>query len=196
MEIRDARQDEFDELGDIRVGAYLADGFLSPESTYAARLRMLGSDGLDHVLVAVQPDQRQLDTGPAGKARECGPTAGNGGGRGRIVGTVMLQGWPQGGEILVGPEEAEIRALAVSPDARGGGVGRALLAAVIERAAREGVRHLVLLTQIEMKVARHLYEEAGFSRLPERDWSPEPGVTLLAYGLVLETAQAVDATRR
>ena len=192
VEIRDARQDEFDELGDIRVGAYLADGFLSPHSTYAPRLRALGADGLDHVLVAVQPDAGQPDAGQPGTRPTdpgttggCGPAAANGGRHGRIVGTVMLQGWPQGGEILAGPEEAEIRALAVSPEARGSGVGRALLAAVIERAARDGIRHLVLLTQAEMKAAHHLYEEAGFSRLPERDWSPEPGLTLLAYGLTL-----------
>jgi ribosomal protein S18 acetylase RimI-like enzyme len=192
VEIRDARQDEFDELGDIRVGAYLADGFLSPHSTYAPRLRALGADGLDHVLVAVQPDAGQPDAGQPGTRPTdpgttggCGPAAANGGRHGRIVGTVMLQGWPQGGEILAGPEEAEIRALAVSPEARGSGVGRALLAAVIERAARDGIRHLVLLTQADMKAAHHLYEEAGFGRLPERDWSPEPGVTLLAYGLTL-----------
>ncbi len=181
IEIRDARQDEFDELGDIRVAAYLADGFLSPQSTYAPRLRELGADGLDHVLVAVQW---------------------NGSSCGKIIGTVMLQGWPQGGEILAGPDEAEIRALAVSPEARGAGVGRALLAAVIERAASEGIRHLVLLTQTEMKAAHHLYDEAGFGRLPERDWSPEPGVTLLAYGLTLDLSSyesgcpvKVDRTR-
>lgn len=173
MEIRDARPDEFDEVGDLRVAAYLADGFLSPQSTYAPRLRALGADGLDQVLVAVDGGQGSAEPG-----------------RGRIVGTVMLQGWPQGGEILAGPQEAEIRALAVAPEARGTGVGRALLAAVIARAARAGIRHLVLLTQTEMKAAHRLYDEAGFARLPERDWSPEPGVKLLAYGLVL------DAERR
>jgi GNAT superfamily N-acetyltransferase len=97
----------------------------------------------------------------------------------------MLQRGLAPGETFAGPGEAEIRALAVTPPERGGGVGRALLAAVIERAAREGVRHLVLLTQTEMKAAHHLYQQAGFARLPERDWSPEPGVDLLAYGLVL-----------
>ena len=173
MEIRDARPDEFDEVGDLRVAAYLADGFLSPQSTYAPRLRALGADGLDQVLVAVE-------TATSGARPQPEP------GRGQIVGTVMLQGWPQGGEILAGPQEAEIRALAVAPEARGAGVGRALLAAVIERAAHAGIRQLVLLTQTEMKAAHHLYDEAGFARLPERDWSPEPGVKLLAYGLVLD----------
>jgi rhodanese-related sulfurtransferase len=97
----------------------------------------------------------------------------------------MLQGWPEGGEMLAGPEEAEIRALAVVPDARGTGLGRDLLAAIIDRAVAIGVRHLVLLTQPDMKTAHRLYEKVGFTRLPERDWSPEPGLTLLAYGLVL-----------
>jgi ribosomal protein S18 acetylase RimI-like enzyme len=160
MLIRDANPDEFPEIGDIRVGAYLADGFLSPDSRYAPRLRELGTDGADPILVAVAAD-------------------------GALIGTVTLQVWPQGGEVVKGAGEAEIRALAVRPEARGAGVGRALLTAVIDRAARLDVQYLVLLTQPEMKTAHHLYDEAGFTRLPERDWSPEPGVTLLAYGLVL-----------
>jgi ribosomal protein S18 acetylase RimI-like enzyme len=161
MLIRDAHRDEFAEIGEIRVDAYVADGFLSPSSGYAARLRELGTDGLGPVLVAVDEATRAL------------------------TGTVMLQIWPEGGEVVKAPGEGEIRALAVRPDARGTGAGRALLAAVIDRARKVGVRHLVLLTQPEMKTAHHLYEEAGFVRLPERDWSPEPGVTLLAYGMVL-----------
>jgi ribosomal protein S18 acetylase RimI-like enzyme len=183
MVIRDAREDEFDELGDVRVAAYRADGFLSPQSTYAPRLRALGAEGLDHVLVAVD-DEDGRAPGAAGATSRPGSR------RGRILGTVMLQGWPQGGEILAGPDEAEIRALAVVPEARGAGLGRALLDAVIQKAGSVGIRHLVLLTQTEMKAAHHLYDEAGFSRLPERDWSPEPGVTLLAYGLVLNGQQS------
>ena len=161
MLIRDAHQDELAEIGEIRVGAYQADGFLSPSSRYATRLRELGTDGLGPVLVAVDEGTRAL------------------------TGTVMLQVWPQGGEVVKGPGEGEIRALAVRPDARGAGVGRALVAAVIERAREAGVQHLLLLTQPEMKTAHHLYEQAGFDRLPERDWSPEPGVMLLAYGMIL-----------
>ena len=93
---------------------------------------------------------------------------------------------PNGGELLRGPEEAEIRALAVRPEARGRGVGRALVDAVIGRAASLGVRHLLLLTQQEMTTAHRIYEEAGFARLPARDRSPQPGVDLLAYGLDLD----------
>jgi ribosomal protein S18 acetylase RimI-like enzyme len=179
VEIRDARQDEFDELGDVRVAAYLADGFLSPQSGYAPTLRALGADGLDQVLVAV-------DGAPGAPGDEDAAALQPTSHRGQILGTVMLQGWPQGGEILAGPDEAEIRALAVVPEARGTGLGRALLAAVVARAVHSGIRHLVLLTQAEMKAAHRLYDEAGFTRLPDRDWSPGPGVTLLAYGLLLD----------
>ena len=84
-----------------------------------------------------------------------------------------------------GPTEAEVRALAVAPEAQGRGVGRVLLHAVIDRAAGHGVRHLVLCTQPGMAAARHLYRSAGFIRLPDRDWSPVPGFTLIAYGRVL-----------
>lgn len=162
MLIRDAHQDELAEVGELRLAAYRADGFLSPDSTYAPRLRELGADGVGQVLVAV--------------AAEHGP----------ILGTVMLQPWrPDAGHVVQGPSEAEIRALAVRPAAQRGGVGRALLAAVVDLAVHEGVRHLVLLTQPDMKAAHRLYEQAGFSRLPDRDWSPEPGVTLLAYGMHL-----------
>jgi ribosomal protein S18 acetylase RimI-like enzyme len=180
VEIRDARPDEFAEVGDVRLAAYLADGFLSPASAYAPMLRALGADGLGQVLVAVE-GERSGSPGPAisGARHDAG--------RGRILGTVMLQGWPAGGEVLAGPEEAEIRALAVVPEARGSGLGRALLAAVIDRAAAAGVRRLVLLTQPDMKTAHYLYEKAGFTRLPERDWSPEPGLTLLAYALDLDS---------
>jgi ribosomal protein S18 acetylase RimI-like enzyme len=168
MLIRDARPDEFGELGDIRVAAYLADGFLSPDSQYAPRLRTLGADGLDPVLVVVRAGDD---------------------GRDQVAGTVMLQLWPHGGELLAGPHEAEIRALAVAPGLQGAGLGRALIAAVIDRARLAGVRQLLLLTQPDMKAAHHLYEAAGFARLPDRDRFPVPDLLLLCYGLMLGSNQ-------
>ncbi|HKB31380.1 MAG TPA: GNAT family N-acetyltransferase [Streptosporangiaceae bacterium] len=63
--------------------------------------------------------------------------------------------------------------------------GRALVSAVIERAIASGTRHLLLSTRPTMAAAQHLYRAAGFTRLPERDWSPAPGFTLIAYGLRL-----------
>ncbi|MGO8884717.1 MAG: GNAT family N-acetyltransferase [Streptosporangiaceae bacterium] len=159
--VRDMLPGELSDVGRIRVEAYQAGGHLAPVSAYTPTLAALGSadDGL--VLVAAVE----------------GP---------RIVGTVMLQPWPQAQEVATGPGETVIRALAVAPDGQGRGVGRALLHAAIERAAALGTRHLVLSTQQEMRAAHHLYEEAGFTRLPDRDWSPGEGKLLLAYGLILD----------
>src|SRR5262249_31552692 len=104
----------------------------------------------------------------------------------QLLGTIMLQTWPHTGPVVAGPDEAEIRALAVRPESQGMGIGRTLLRHALERAAQLGVGHLVLCTEPAMRVAHRLYEQAGFVRLPERDWSPAPGSTLLVYGLNLD----------
>jgi ribosomal protein S18 acetylase RimI-like enzyme len=152
------------DVGEIRLAAYLAGGFISEDSGYAPTLRALGADGSGHVLVAVDGAGRLTGRGES------------------ILGTVMLQTWPQAGEVVTGPHEAEIRALAVRPHAQGRGVGRELLHQVMERASALGIARLVLCTEQAMRAAHHLYERAGFSRLPDRDWSPAAGVTLLVYG--------------
>jgi len=166
--IRDATPEELPEVGEIRVTAYQAGGFLSEDSEYGRYLRTLGTEDDNYVLVAVEP-------APDGSGRPSG----------RIVGTVTLQLWPNAGRVVTGPGEAEIRALAVAPDTQGAGVGRALLGAVIGRAAELAVKQLVLCTQPDMRAAHHLYEQADFTRLPDRDWSPAHGVLLLVYGLRL-----------
>ena len=161
MIVRDARPGELAEIGDLRVTAYEAGGFLSDASNYGETLRTLGHDGTGQILVAI------------------------GSGTHAILGTVMLQPPPHAGHVVRGPDEAEVRALAVTPQARGRGVGRALLRAVTDRARDHGTRRLVLCTQTTMHAAQHLYTEAGFRRMPERDWQPVPGFTLLAFGLEL-----------
>ena len=160
--VRDARPDELAAIGDLRVAAYEAGGFLADASHYSETLRTLGHDGIGQILVAVSNDAE-----------------------GSALGTVMLQLWPHAEHVVRGPDEAEFRALAVAPEARGRGVGRALLRAVIDQARAAGIRQLLLSTQTTMLAAQHLYTEAGFRRLPERDWDPVPGFTLLAYGLDL-----------
>ena len=40
---------------------------------------------------------------------------------------------------------------------------------------------MVISTDPRMTAAHRLYERLGFTRLPERDWSPMPGVDLLVY---------------
>ena len=73
VRIRAARAEEFDRIGDLRVAAYRADGFLSEASTYAETLRVLGMDGTGEILAAVDGE--------------------------RLLGTVMLVTWPHGGVL-------------------------------------------------------------------------------------------------
>jgi len=63
-------------------------------------------------------------------------------------------------------ETGEIKRMYVSPEARGHGVGRAVLAALETEARAPGLARLVLETGIRQPEAIALYERAGFSRIP------------------------------
>jgi ribosomal protein S18 acetylase RimI-like enzyme len=182
--IREARPGELAAVGDLRVAAYAAGGFLSPG--YAPELRALGTQGDGTVLVAVPAgDPPGGGTAPAADD----PGGGLGDGAGAIAGTIMLVTWPLAGELVGGPDEAEIRALAVAPGVQHGGVGTGLLLTALNWAELAGARRVVLSTLPEMRAAHRLYERNGFRRLPDRDWSPRPGVELLAYILELSRAE-------
>jgi ribosomal protein S18 acetylase RimI-like enzyme len=59
--------------------------------------------------------------------------------------------------------KAELYGMWVAPEARGRGVGRALLEAAIERARKTGASHLDLWVNVEQANAVRLYERAGFA---------------------------------
>ena len=161
MIIREPRPDEYVAVGELRVAAYRALGLLPEGSGYAETLRGFGfADGCV-VLVAVSE-------------------AGSG-----ILGTIALEPFGPANELAQDETEADIRAFAVAPQAQGQGVGRKLLLAVIECAGKRGVCRLRLCTQAAMKAAQHLYTRTGFSRTPDLDFEPVPGITLRAYELVL-----------
>jgi ribosomal protein S18 acetylase RimI-like enzyme len=75
--------------------------------------------------------------------------------------------------------------LGVAPAGQRRGVGRALVQACIDRAREQGRGALVLSSEVRMASAHRLYERMGFVRDPERDWQPNPDVSLLAYVLPL-----------
>jgi ribosomal protein S18 acetylase RimI-like enzyme len=174
MIVRTMLPEEAGPIGELRVGAYRAQDLLAHESGYADELRALGFGGRSTVLVAA-------DESPAGSGSS---GAGSGDGSG-LLGTVMYEPWHPGCEVARSPGEAEVRAFAVAPWAQGRGTGRALMRAVIDRVTASGAARLVLSTQPAMEAARHLYVSLGFTRVPERDWAPTPGVTLLAFALPL-----------
>jgi len=83
------------------------------------------------------------------------------------------------------PEAACFRHLAVAPAAQGLGAGRALVEACIERARAEGKTRIVIHSTTAMVRAHDIYERYGFSRTPDRDWEPLPGLVLWGFQLDL-----------
>jgi ribosomal protein S18 acetylase RimI-like enzyme len=84
-----------------------------------------------------------------------------------------------------GEDEAGVRGLAVGIGWQRRGVGAALVTYCIERARTEGKARVVLHTTPWMHAAQRLYPRIGFTRAPERDFSPAPGVPLIGYTLDL-----------
>lgn len=75
----------------------------------------------------------------------------------RIVGTIFLDA-----EDLGEPGTAHIRGFIVDADARGLGVGKKLLAAVMDFVELRGFDKVVLFTMSKLSVAVHMYRSAGF----------------------------------
>lgn len=158
--IRRAEPDELDAVGELTVQAYQSDGLVPLDSEYDAQLRDASSRFVGaELLVAAEA--------------------------GRLLGTVTfaVPGSPYA--ELSRPGEAEFRMLAVDPAARRRGVARELVRACLGRASARGDRAMVLSTATDMRPAHRLYTSLGFYRSPERDWSPVPGVDLLAFELPL-----------
>jgi GNAT superfamily N-acetyltransferase len=155
VEIRAAAPDELHAVADLCVAAYAP--FLSGTGDYADVLRDTARRAADaELLVAVD---------------------------GELLGTVTFV--PDGGPLgeIARPDETEFRMLAVDPAAQGRGVGLALMQRIIDDSrGRAGV---VCSTQPVMRAAHRVYEKLGFRRDPQRDWSPTPGIDLLAFVLHL-----------
>ena len=160
VEVRRAQAGELAAAGEVTVTAYQSDGFAPPH--YVDRLRDAATrDREAELWLAVDDESAVL-----GCVTYCPPGS----------------PWR---EIAVDDSEGEFRMLAVAPAARGRGVGRTLVERCLERTRELGQLRLVLCTERGMAAAHRLYAGFGFTRLPERDWSPVPGVDLLAYGLDL-----------
>jgi GNAT superfamily N-acetyltransferase len=107
---------------------------------------------------------------------------------GIILGSVLL--YPPGTAFSTPDEGAltcpEVRLLAVAPEARGRGVGFALMKECIRRARSLGAGCLNLHTTDLMQAAMRMYERMGFVRAPELDFHPDPKVTVKAFRLNLD----------
>jgi ribosomal protein S18 acetylase RimI-like enzyme len=159
-DIRPAQPSEFDEVGALTVEAYAADGFIPAGSDYGLTLRN-AADRAAKAELWVAADGTEL----LGTVTFCVP--------GSVYGELARDG------------EGEFRMLGVAAKARGRGIGTALSVHCIDRSRELGYHRVVLSSARAMTTAHRMYERLGFTRLPERDWSPRPGVDLYAFSLDL-----------
>ncbi|MPZ62744.1 MAG: GNAT family N-acetyltransferase [Propionibacteriales bacterium] len=161
LQIRLAEPSEYDEVGDLTVTGYLADDLLPPDSPYVSDLRAAKRRAEEAELwVAV-----------------------DGGG---ILGTVTFCPPDSSYRELASDGDGEFRMLTVHPDARGRGIGAALVRRCLDRAREFGQSRVVISSAEQMRTAHRIYDRFGFERLPELDWKPAPDVQLLAFALELE----------
>jgi GNAT superfamily N-acetyltransferase len=96
---------------------------------------------------------------------------------GGVVGSVALRD--------LGGDAYELKRMYLSSACRGRGVGKRLLATALDWAHAHGARVVRLDTTERMVAARHLYESAGFVRVPGE--APRQGQRRLLYELRLRT---------
>lgn len=107
-----------------------------------------------------------------------------------VVGTIGLVKAP----LPNARHRAEVAKLIVRPSARGRGVGRALLGAVEEWAAEEGLTLLVLDTETD-SVAERLYRSAGWIRCGSIPWyAADPSGTLKGTTLYYKALGRLSAS--
>ncbi|MET9022013.1 GNAT family N-acetyltransferase [Actinopolymorpha sp. NPDC004070] len=160
--IREARPEEYAAAGQVTLAAYRQDGLLAGTDDYAETLLDTKRRAVEAaLLVAVDEAGTETEAPVLGTVTYCPP------------------GSPY--QELSGPGEGEFRMLAVAPAARGRGIGALLVRAMLRQARADGHHAVVLSTTTVGHRSHRLYERLGFGRVPDRDWQPVPGVTLLAY---------------
>ena len=166
MNIRDALQEELNEIRTKRIAAYSEHTQAVSNEHWQALKQAISSeadtqDGVELIVAEVD---------------------------GKIVGSVAL--FPPKADAYEGKVEeldySEIRLLAVSPEARGKGVARALMTECIHRTKAKGHDAIGLHTADFMRSAIMLYGQMGFERLPQYDFEPaNDGVIVKAFRLQL-----------
>jgi ribosomal protein S18 acetylase RimI-like enzyme len=163
--IRDMRHDELDAIRHVTLAAYGEYAAIMPEPLWLGYRRQL---------LATLETAGQVERIVAERA-------------GSIAGSVLL--FPPAtnayGGAVVNVDYPEVRLLAVVPEARGHGIGVALMEECARRARRAGAAALGLHTIDMMRAAVRMYERLGYVRTPAQDFSPAPGVLIKGYRLDL-----------
>lgn len=101
---------------------------------------------------------------------------------GQVVGGVVYIGPNRPRQAFFDADWPIMRMLAVSPAARGQGVGRRLVQACIDRAQQDGAKVFALHTTPIMDVALAMYLRMGFAFVREA-----PAISGVPYGVYLKT---------
>jgi len=166
--VRDARPEERGAVRALTLRAY---------AEYAAVMAPAAWAGLDAAVRAA------LD-GDGGEARIVAERGGE------LLGSVML--FPPAADAYGAAAERAgwpvLRLLAVAPEARGRGIGQALVQECVRRARGMGAAELGLHSSESLRAAIRMYERMGFRRAPERDFRPEGAELVMGFRLPLGNA--------
>jgi GNAT superfamily N-acetyltransferase len=152
--IRKAKPEEYPEIGKLLVKVYSGLEGFPKESEQPNYYKLLANVGelttkpQTEILVAISPEQK-------------------------IAGAVVFFGdmtfYGSGGSATLEKNAAGFRLLAVSPDARRGGVGKLLTQACIDK-AKDNHKQLIIHTTKAMQTAWGMYERMGFKRSEDLDF--------------------------
>jgi len=158
MTIRPARQDDLDLLWD-----FLAMAAYEPDAAAAKAIPVVA----EHLDGWLRPGDFGFIAERAGHA----------------VGAAWARQFPAGTNPFYLDDRTPEISLAVHPGARGRGIGKLLLRALIGEATARGLR--LCLNVRETNPARHLYERVGFRRVP--GWEVRNRAGSLSLGMVFDT---------
>ena len=160
FEVRRAVPEDLEAVGRLTVQVYVGDGYIDPADDYV----LLLADA------PTRAEQAELWVAVDGD---------------HLLGTVTFCPLGSSFRELGRADEGEFRMLGVAPEARGRGVGRALVEVCLERSRELGYAGVRMCSMDRMTAAHRVYERLGFQRAPEDDWSPVPSVSLIAYAAEL-----------
>lgn len=165
--IREARTNEFAEVGQLMVDVYSQlDGFPKKEEqpNYYNTLASVGDFTLKpqvKLLVAIS-ENNSID--------------------GAVVYFGDMQYYGSGGTATIEKDAAGFRLLAVCHKARGNGIGKLLTNYCIDLAKRENQSQLIIHSTQAMQIAWSMYEKLGFKRYKSIDFMQ---ANLQVYGFRL-----------
>jgi predicted N-acetyltransferase YhbS len=170
FEVRNAHAEEFKEIGKLMVQVYSQLEGFPKESEQPDYYKLLANVGE----LTYKPETELL-------------VALNN--LGDIVGCVVyfsnMKYYGSGGTATLEQNASGFRLLAVSPYARGQGIGKLLTLECIKRAEEKKHRHVVIHTTAAMQTAWKMYESIGFKRAHDLDFMqgelPVFGFRLLIY---------------